>query len=79
MKQASSDQTDASELDKLVLHNECGLSVVRVAHSLIACDVPNEVKRAVTRTSCDSFQWGFATVHPIFKHMHKYDRTLILL
>ena len=26
--QASSDHTDASELDMLVLHNECGLSVV---------------------------------------------------
>ena len=30
-------------LDKLVLHNECGLSVIRFALSLFACNVPSEL------------------------------------
>ena len=31
-------------LDKLVLHNGCGLSVVRLALSLFACDILKRVQ-----------------------------------
>ena len=44
-----SDHIDACKcLDKLVLHNECGLSVVRFALSLFACNVPSGVKKVVS-------------------------------
>ena len=38
---------NSKRLDKLVLHNECGLSIARFVLSLFACNVPSELKRVV--------------------------------